>query len=112
MNVIEGDVGIDPAGTWFEIELENQVNEDYIYYGCVNKNGEIYIFNQDGELQVVRYTDVSIPPHKEYEYNSNQLLVTDENGDVTEIEVKQPTIDGPKNEHVIDYFKHIMMITH
>ena len=49
---------------------------------------------------------ISIPPHKEYEYNNNQLLVTDDNGNVTKIEVKQPTTDGPKNEHVLDYFAH------
>ena len=47
----------DPAGTWFEIELSNQVNEDYIYFGNVRQDGKILIFSQNGEKQVVKYTE-------------------------------------------------------
>ena len=103
----DDDIDIDPAGTWFEMELENQVNEDYIYFGCVNKNGEVYVFNQNGELQVVKYTDVSIAPHQKYEYNGNKLFIIDDNDEVTEVEVKNPTEPGgPINEHILGYFKH------
>ena len=72
----------DPDGTWFEVELSNQINQDYIYYGCVKKNGSITIFNQDGEVQAVRYTNESIIPHKNYLYNSGLLEVSDDNGDL------------------------------
>ena len=41
--------GVEPGGTWFELELSNQVNNDYIYFGHVNNDGTINIFNQDGE---------------------------------------------------------------
>ena len=47
----------------------------------MKKNGEISVFNQDGEQQAVRYTNDAIEPHKNYLYNSGLLEVTDDNGD-------------------------------
>ena len=55
----EPDVLPDPEGTWFEMEFLNEVNEDYIYYGNIREDGQIVIFNQDGQKQAVRYTDKS-----------------------------------------------------
>ena len=71
----------DPAGTWFEIELSNQVNEDYIYYGNVRQDGKVLVYNQNGEKQVVKYTEdnASVIPNKKYEFFGSY---TDEEGDV------------------------------
>ena len=66
---------IEAGGTWFEIEMSNKVNQDYIYFGHVNDGGTITVFNQDGETQLVKYTDISIKPHQKYIYNSNNLKV-------------------------------------
>ena len=80
--------GADPSGTWFEVELSNQVNNDYIYFGNVTKDGRLFIFNQDGKRQLVRYVkdNASVLPHKEYEYDSNsgKLRVIDENKELLE----------------------------
>jgi hypothetical protein len=80
--------GADPSGTWFEVELSNQVNNDYIYFGNVTKDGRLFIFNQDGQRQLVRYVkdNASVLPHKEYEYDSNsgKLRVIDENKELLE----------------------------
>ena len=89
---------LDPGGTWFELELSNQINSDYIYFGYVNNDGTVTIFNQDGEVQLVKYTDVAIKPHQKYEYNGNILNVIDSNDKPEPITVN----DGP----VIGYFKH------
>ena len=51
--------------------MSNKVNQDYIYFGYVNNDGTIIVFNQDGETQLVKYTDISIKPHQKYIYNSN-----------------------------------------
>ena len=48
MNLINTIDGIEPGGTWFEMEMSNQINSDYIYIGCVTPDGSIKIFNQDG----------------------------------------------------------------
>ena len=32
-----------------KFDFQNKVNEDYLYFGCVKKNGEVSVFNQDGE---------------------------------------------------------------
>lgn len=77
--------GIQPEGTWFEMEFSNQVNEDYIYFGCVNPDGTINIINQDGEPQLVKYTGRSVVPHQKYEYNSNVLTITDDNNETDTI---------------------------
>ena len=89
----------DPAGTWFELQLSNQVNSDYMYIGCVNQDGSVHIVNQDGESQLVKYTDVSVPPHKKYQYNNNVLTVIDENNESEDIEVKS-------TDEVKGYFSH------
>ena len=81
------------------MEISNEINNDYIYYGHVNNNGTVIIFNQDGEEQLVKYTDVSVTPHRKYKYNSNVLTVIDENGEETEVEVKD-------TDEVIGYFEH------
>ena len=81
----EIDVQPDPQGTWFEIELSNQINDDYIYFGNVRRDGNIVIFNQDGVKQAIRYTEdnKAIEPHRSYFYNSptEKLNVFDDNGD-------------------------------
>lgn len=71
----------DPDGTWFEIDYVNPINADYLYFGCVSKNGQIAIFNQDGQKQEIRYADEAVIPHKNYEYKDGKLEVTDDNGD-------------------------------
>ena len=81
--MIASNMGIDPRGTWFEVELTNQVNDDSIYFGCIDRDGKVNIFNQDGVMQVVRYTDEPVQPHKSYEFNknTNKLTVIDDNRD-------------------------------
>ena len=74
------DPNMDPRGTWFEIDLSNQVNTDFIYYGCAKQDGKIVIFNQDGEVQAVRYSDESVIPHQNYLYDDGVMEVTDDNG--------------------------------
>ena len=71
---------IDARGTWFELQRSNQINDDYIYFGCVERDGTVKIFNQDGEKQTVKYTNDAIEPHKNYTYANNSLEVRDENG--------------------------------
>ena len=89
---------LDPGGTWFELELSNQVNNDYIYFGYVNNDGTVVVFNQDGETQLIKYTDVAIKPHQKYAYNSGFLTITDSNDKDEVIAVN----DAP----VVGYFKH------
>ena len=60
-------------------QLDNTVNEDVMYFGCVNQDGRIYIFNQYGEKQVVTLYYVSVVPHQKYVYNSDELIVLDDN---------------------------------
>ena len=36
---------------------------------------KIVIFNQDGEMQTVSYTDESVEPHQNYLYNNGVLEV-------------------------------------
>ena len=43
--------GVTGTGTWFEMQRTNNINSDYIYFGCINQNGTLSIFNQDGEAQ-------------------------------------------------------------
>ena len=43
----------DPGGTWFEVDMSNKVNQDYIYFGYVNNDGTVTVFNQDGETQLL-----------------------------------------------------------
>ena len=74
------DPNMDPRGTWFEMDLSNQVNTDFIYYGCAKQDGKIVIFNQDGEVQAVRYSDESVIPHQNYLYDDGVMEVTDDNG--------------------------------
>ena len=83
-----GETGMQPEGTWFEIEFDNQVNNDYIYFGCVNPDGTVNVINQDGEAQLVKYTNRSVVPHQKYEYNSNVLTVIDDNNEKDEIPVE------------------------
>ena len=88
-----------PEGTWFEMEASNQVNQDYIYFGHITTDGVFYITNQDGERQLVRYTDESISPHKTYLYNNDVLEVFDENNELLEThDVDDITPNG--------YFRH------
>ena len=100
--------GFEPNSTWFELELSNQINSDYIYFGCVRRDGVIEIVNQDGVSQEVRYADDSLLPHKRYEYFSknyegtgNALVAFDENDKVLQV---YETEGG--NDHALSYFKH------
>jgi hypothetical protein len=102
----------DPAGTWFEVELSNQVNSDYIYYGNVRQDGKVVIYNQDGISQSVRYTEDngSVVPHKKYEFfttytdkegdvRTNVLVAFDENSEEIDVyNTSGSTING--------YFRH------
>ena len=104
--------GADPAGTWFELELSNQINNDYIYFGNVTQDGEVLIYNQDGVSQEVRYTtdNASVVPGKQYEYftsytdeddvvHTDVLVATDENSDLIDIyDTSSTSING--------FFKH------
>ena len=66
-------INIDPRGTWFEIELSNQINDDYIYFGNVNKMVLLYIFNQDGEKQLLNTQMMSLlKPHQNSLQMSNK----------------------------------------
>ena len=98
----ELDVKPDPKGTWFEITLTNQVNDDYIYFGNVRRDGAIVIFNQDGVKQSVRYTNdnISLPPHKKYLYTDNdRVSVLDENDE----EIQSDALRSTSNN---GYFRH------
>ena len=56
------------------------MNQDHMYFGHVNFDGSIVVFNQDGgEIQRVRYTDESIELHQIYRYENNQLFTIDDN---------------------------------
>jgi len=94
---------IDPGGTWFEVTRTNQINSDYIYFGCVNPNGRVIIFDQDGEEQVVKYLNNSIKPHKTYSYSGNTLKVLDDNGEEIGAPNGSPLV---VNDTPLDYFKH------
>ena len=79
----EEDRDIDLRGTWFEFNLENPENDDYIYIGCIDPlTGRVNIFNQDGEFQIVKYTSTSIAPHEKYNFRSsdNTVVIRDKNG--------------------------------
>ena len=94
------DMDIDSEGTWFELELSNQVNNDYIYFGCVHKDGTVTIFNQDGEKQKIKYSKESIIPHKNYKFKNDVVTVRDDdNKKLQEITVADLGALG--------YFKHI-----
>ena len=69
----------EPGLRW---NFPTNVNDDYLYFGCVNTDGSIVIFNQDGQQQAVRYTnEVCFYPAQKYLYNNNGLLeVIDDNG--------------------------------
>jgi hypothetical protein len=90
---------IDARGTWFEMARTNQINNDYMYFGCVDRDGNIQVFNQDGEQQKVRYTTASIDPHKTYTFKDGVFSVADENGKI--IDTYEAVEDKP-----LSYFKH------
>ena len=99
---------IDPVGSWFEADAKNPINDDYIYFGCVNPDGNIVIFNQDGEIQTVKYVNVGIVPHQDYRYNPTtaKLKVFDNNGKETdEFDVIDPiqstdTVEGNEFDYL------------
>ncbi|MAL83367.1 MAG: hypothetical protein CMF11_03310 [Idiomarina sp.] len=79
----EANTALQAKGTWFQLDYKNPVNEDHLYFGCVRgTDGDITIFNQDGEQQAVRYTNEAVIPHKDYLYNSGVMEVFDDNGDL------------------------------
>jgi hypothetical protein len=101
--VFKGELNVnpDPLGTWFEIELSNQINNDYIYFGNIRRDGGIVIYNQDGVKQAIRYTedDEAIEPHKKYLYNNDRLDIFNDNGDrINSIPTTATSNNG--------YFKH------
>ena len=61
-DVEHGNIGIDPEGTWFELDYINPINDDYLYMGCVNQDGNIKIFNQDGNQQKILYAREPVIP--------------------------------------------------
>jgi len=100
------DIGIDPRGTFFEMELSNPFNEDYIYFGCVNPDGGVKMFDQDGQKQIMRYSRDSIQPGKRYEYNQGVLKVFDENDEEIAEHKVEPENIITKNYATNDYFTH------
>ena len=104
--------GADPAGTWFEVELSNQINNDYIYYGNIRQDGRVLVYNQDGEPQSVRYTaeNASIIPHKDYEMTADgKLVIKDENGNLIENKPDEPYYElksSTRSDSVSDYLRH------
>ena len=70
------------------------------YFGNVNLDGSVGIFNQDGVRQRVRYTDEFLPPHKTYTFDNNTLVITDENGQQIGDPIQLDTESKPR------YFKH------
>ena len=104
-NKKHGAIGIDPEGTWFELDYINPINDDYLYMGCVNQDGSINIFNQDGNQQKILYARDPVIPEKKYSYNNGQLKVIDDNDEVIEtVKVETPT-DPDVDPDIIDYFK-------
>ena len=100
-----GKVGIDPEGTWFEFQLSNTVNKDTMYFGCVNQDGSIVVFDQGGQVQKILYSRDPLVPHKEYVYNSGELKVLGYNKEVIEkIKVETPT-DPDINPDTVEYFE-------
>jgi len=100
--VFPGELDVDPDidGTWFEIEYTNQVNNDFIYFGNIKKNGDFVIYNQDGVKQAVRYSDrESIIPSKKYVYDDDKLLVKDDVDKTIQTVNLTPTSNN-------GYFKH------
>ena len=100
------DLDIDPQGTWFELQLSNQINDDYIYYGVVNRSGFVKIFNQDGERQRVRYTDEDLPVHKNYTFDDNKLTITDENGEFLKQYGEFIPVTNEADSNPPNYLKH------
>ena len=100
------EIGIDATGTWFELNLTNPINNDYLYIGCVNPDGLVQIFNQDGAIQPVKDATTPVDPHKNYEYSvaddgTEYLYVKDEKDD---LEPSQTIVLAETNP--INYFKH------
>ena len=85
--------GIDPAGTWFELDLDGKH-----HFGCVNLDGAVNVFDEDGDSKTVRYLNRPIGAHKKYKFNGIDFTLFDDDGE--EI-ASYPTRTEP-----IDYFKH------
>ena len=98
--------GIDPRGTFFEMELSNPFNEDFIYFGVVNPDGGIRMFDQAGQKQAVRYSRDSIEPGKRYEFKDGIIKVFDENNN----EISEHVVESENNivdQYALnDYFTH------
>ena len=107
------DMNVTGDGSWFEVERSNLINDDTMYFGCVNLDGHINIFDQDGEQQKVLYAAKALPTGKRYKYNGTktigELYLIDENGDTINpddpIKCETPT-DVDVDPTVFEYFKH------
>ena len=88
------------------MELSNPFNEDYIYFGCVNPDGGVKMWDQDGQKQIMRYSRDSIQPGKRYEYNEGTLKVFDENDEEISEHKVEPENIITKNYATNDYFTH------
>jgi len=95
---------INPEGTWFEMEVANTINQDYIYFGCVNPEGTIAIFNQDGVEQNTLYASEALVPHKKYEYKSdtNEIISYDSNDELEDGSITP--ITPTEDQAPIEYF--------
>ena len=66
---LDGDLKAPAYSNWFSFSATNADNKDYIYFcGIDPKEGSVYIFNQDGEIQTVKYTNQSLPTHLTYHH--------------------------------------------
>ena len=97
---------MDPSGTWFQVDRPNLVNSDYVYYGCANQDGNVNIFNQDGQKQKILYARESLLPHKSYVFEGGFIYTYDENnlqiGEPIKVETPQ---DPDVSPGIIDYFR-------
>ena len=81
--------------------LKHEVNSDFIYIGVVDgDDGKIKIFDQNGNIQEVRYSTEPVVPHQRYLYKDEKLIVRDENGE------KIQNIELTERAHSFDYLEH------
>jgi hypothetical protein len=101
---LQPDVNPDPEGTWFEMKLQNQINTDYIYFGNITKDGQVVIFNQDGEKQSVRYTadGIGVLPHKKYVFENERISILDDNDEEINSDALQYTTKNGYFRHSIE----------
>lgn len=104
------EIGIEPEGTWFELSVSDQIDDDYLFIGCVNPDGRVTIFNQNGELQAVRWSEDAIPPHRDYVFTDTGVINVYDDDDELELSIQTTYADSvPGNGdglYLNEYFVH------